>query len=48
MTDDQGFGDLGLNENPNIMTPNIDKFASESIQFNNFLFRLYVLLLDPV
>ena len=36
MTDDQGFGDLGINENPNIMTPNIDKFASESIQFNNF------------
>ena len=36
MTDDQGFGDLGINENPNIITPNIDQFASESIQFDNF------------
>ena len=36
ITDDQGFGDLGINENPNIITPNIDQFASESIQFNNF------------
>ena len=24
MTDDQGFGDLGINKNPNIITPNID------------------------
>ena len=36
MTDDQGFGDLGINKNPNILTPNIDKFANKSIQFNNF------------
>ena len=36
MTDDQGFGDLGINKNPNIITPNIDKFANKSIQFNNF------------
>jgi arylsulfatase len=36
MTDDQGFGDLGINENPNIITPNIDQFASESVQFDNF------------
>ena len=36
MTDDQGFGDLGINKNPNIITPNIDQFASESIQFDNF------------
>ena len=36
ITDDQGFGDLGINENPNIITPNIDQFASESIQFDNF------------
>ena len=36
MTDDQGFGDLGINQNPNIITPNIDKFANKSIQFNNF------------
>ena len=36
ITDDQGFGDLGINKNPNIITPNIDQFASESIQFDNF------------
>ena len=36
MTDDQGFGDLGVNKNPNIITPNIDQFASESVQFDNF------------
>ena len=36
ITDDQGFGDLGINENPNIITPNIDQFASESVQFDNF------------
>ena len=36
ITDDQGFGDLGINENPNIITPNINQFASESIQFDNF------------
>ena len=36
MTDDQGFGDLGINKNPNIITPNIDQFASESVQFDNF------------
>ena len=36
ITDDQGYGDLGINENPNIITPNIDQFASESIQFDNF------------
>ena len=30
MTDDQGFGDLGINQNPNIITPNIDKFANKS------------------
>ena len=36
ITDDQGFGDLGINKNPNIITPNIDQFASESVQFDNF------------
>ena len=36
MTDDQGFGDLGINKNPNIITPNIDQFASESVRFDNF------------
>ncbi len=36
LTDDQGYGDLGITGNPNVKTPVIDKFASESIRFNNF------------
>ena len=36
ITDDQGYGDIGYNGNPHIITPNLDKFASESIRFNNF------------
>jgi len=36
ITDDQGYGDLGINGNPHIQTPVMDKLASESIVFNNF------------
>ncbi len=36
ITDDQGYGDIGYNGNNNIITPNLDKFASESLRFNNF------------
>ena len=36
MTDDQGYGDLGVTGNPHVQTPNIDKFASQSVRFNNF------------
>ena len=36
ITDDQGYGDLGLHNNPNVQTPNIDAFAQQSIRFNNF------------
>lgn len=36
ITDDQGYGDLGLHNNPNIQTPTLDTFAKESIQFTNF------------
>lgn len=36
MTDDQGYGDLGITGNPHIKTPVIDEFARESIRFNNF------------
>lgn len=36
ITDDQGYGDLGITGNPNVKTPSIDKFARESIRFNNF------------
>ena len=33
MTDDQGYGDLGFNGNEIIKTPNLNQFASESINF---------------
>ena len=36
ITDDQGYGDLNFNGNPNIKTPALDKFATESVRFNNF------------
>lgn len=37
MTDDQGIGDLGVNGNPVLKTPNIDKFAKESIKLSQFI-----------
>ena len=36
ITDDQGYGDIGYNGNPYLITPNLDKFAGASIRFNNF------------
>jgi len=36
ITDDQGYGDFGFTGNPHIKTPVLDKFARESIRFNNF------------
>jgi arylsulfatase A-like enzyme len=36
VTDDQGFGDLGCNGNPRVRTPNIDRFAKQSIRLTNF------------
>ncbi|HEU5116428.1 MAG TPA: arylsulfatase [Isosphaeraceae bacterium] len=36
MSDDQGYGDLGVHGNPVIRTPNIDKFAAESVEFRRF------------
>ncbi|MEW6302132.1 MAG: arylsulfatase [Verrucomicrobiota bacterium] len=36
MTDDQGHGDLGFHGNPKVKTPNLDKFARESVRFENF------------
>ena len=36
ITDDQGYGDLGYTGNPHVKTPHIDKFAGESMRFNNF------------
>jgi arylsulfatase A-like enzyme len=36
ITDDQGYGDLGFTGNPHVKTPVLDRFASESIRFNEF------------
>ncbi len=36
MTDDQGYGDLGVKGNDKIKTPNIDRFASEGVEFTRF------------
>lgn len=36
ITDDQGYGDLGITGNPHVKTPVIDRFAKESICFDNF------------
>jgi arylsulfatase len=36
ITDDQGYGDLGITGNPHVKTPVIDNFARESIRFNDF------------
>ena len=36
MTDDQGWGDLSLNGNPDISTPNIDGLAKNGVVFENF------------
>jgi arylsulfatase A-like enzyme len=36
ITDDQGYGDLGVHGNPKIKTPNIDRFAHESVRVKNF------------
>ena len=36
MTDDQGYGDFGHNNNPIVKTPTIDKLANESIRLTDF------------
>ncbi len=36
MTDDQGYGDLGITGNPHVKTSVIDAFARKSVRFNNF------------
>lgn len=36
ITDDQGYGDLGITGNQHIKTPVLDNFARESIRFNQF------------
>lgn len=36
MTDDQGYGDVGIHGNDRIRTPNLDRFAREGIQLTRF------------
>jgi len=36
MTDDQGYGDFGITGNDIIETPNINRFAHESVRFERF------------
>jgi len=36
ITDDQGYGDLGVHGNPVIRTPNLDAFAKQSVHLKNF------------
>ena len=36
ITDDQGYGDLGVTGNPHVKTPTIDALANKSIRFDNF------------
>ncbi len=36
LTDDQGYGDLGITGNPHAKTPVIDQLATESVRFNQF------------
>jgi arylsulfatase A-like enzyme len=36
LSDDQGWGDLGINGNTNLETPEIDRLAAEGISFDRF------------
>ncbi|MEM8524411.1 MAG: arylsulfatase [Bacteroidota bacterium] len=36
MTDDQGYGEIGVHGNKNIQTPHLDQLSRESINFSNF------------
>lgn len=36
LTDDQGWGDLSMNGNPDLHTPNIDRLAEQGVVFENF------------
>jgi len=36
MTDDQGYPELSIHGNPVLNTPNLDKFAENSVRFGDF------------
>jgi arylsulfatase A-like enzyme len=36
LTDDQGYGDLGVHDNPYVKTPNLDKLYENCVRFTDF------------
>ena len=36
MADDQGWGDIGYNGDPELKTPNLDALAKSGLRFNRF------------
>lgn len=36
LTDDQGYGDVGIHGNGNVVTPHLDRFARKGIRFSRF------------
>ena len=42
LTDDQGWGDLSLNGNQDINTPNLDQLGRSGARFDRFLSVLFV------
>lgn len=36
LTDDQGYGDISINGNPEVDTPNMDRFARQSIRLHDY------------
>jgi arylsulfatase A len=36
LSDDQGYGDLSCHGNPHLRTPNLDRFAAQSVEFSRF------------
>ncbi|MEZ5364745.1 MAG: arylsulfatase [Bryobacterales bacterium] len=36
LTDDQGYGDIGVHGNSHIRTPNLDRFASQAVELSRF------------
>ncbi len=37
MTDDQGYGDIGMHNNPHLKTPNIERIATEGLEMTHFM-----------
>lgn len=36
LTDDQGYGDIGIHDNEHIETPTLDRLGENSVRFHNF------------